>query len=137
MQDPSPYPGAPLNLKIIYQWYTAANNDQAIEPTMAVDSNLATLPPSVASQVDPTSGNVYVSWAGMDVIAASDRTDPTFNPNRIKTVVSSDGGNNFGPITLTDANIYKPSNDVNGVPTIAGPFQVQGPATTWLRPVPT
>ena len=95
---------ADCNLKIIYQWYTSGNNDQAIDPTMTVDDNQATLPPSVASPIDPTSGNVYVSWTTIDIISASDRGDPTFNPNRILTTVSSDGGNNFGPPTLTDAS---------------------------------
>jgi hypothetical protein len=126
-QDPSPYPGAPNNLKIIYQWYTSANNDQAIDPTMTVDDNQATLPPSVNSPIDPTSGNVYVSWTSLDIVAASDKTDPTYNPDRIFTTVSSDGGNNFGPVTLTDANVYKEPDDVNDEPVIEGPYQVQGP----------
>ena len=121
VQDANEYPGEPLDLKIIYQWDCANNNDRAIDPTMTVDDNLAALPPSVTNQpVDPTSGNVYVSWTSIDIRQASDPAgDPTFNANRIKTVVSSDGGNNFSPITIADANTNKVA-DTNYQPGRSG-----------------
>ena len=129
-QDPSPYPGAPNNLKIIYQWYTSSNNDRAIDPTMTVDDNQATLPPSVASPIDPTSGNVYVSWTTIDIISGSDKGDPTYNPNKILTTVSSDGGNNFGPPTLTDASTNNGVLDLNDQPPDGGGLYAKGPGNT-------
>ena len=52
----------------------------------------------------PISGNIYVSWTSVDVNTAI--PIPDFNPNRIKVEVSSDGGNNFSPITIADVNSY-------------------------------
>ena len=54
------------------------------------------------SQPDTFSGNVYVSWTSIDVNTAIPILD--FNPNRIKVEVSSDGGNNFSPLTIADIN---------------------------------
>ena len=34
---------------------------------MAVDDNLSTIPSGVTSQADPYSGNIYVSWASVDI----------------------------------------------------------------------
>ena len=74
---------------------------------MAVDDNLATIPSGVASPADPYSGNVYVSWASMDI---NRRLNPEpFNPNRITVEVSSDGGNNFSPATIAGADNYNSS----------------------------
>ena len=81
-QTPAPYRFAPSNLKVIYQWDNSGTNDQAYDPTMAVDDNLATIPSGVASPADPYSGNIYVSWASVDINQA---TNPEpFNPNRIR-----------------------------------------------------
>jgi subtilisin-like proprotein convertase family protein len=121
-QDPALYsgfPSTPPDLKVIYQWFNTANNDQALDPTLTVDSNQATLPPSVSSQIDPTSGNVYVSWTTLDVPVTGNPLDGLFNPYRILTTVSSDGGNNFGPPTVADVNSQN-FNDTNGDPVLAG-----------------
>ncbi len=115
-QDPALYsgfPSTPPNLKVIYQWYSSSNGDGAIDPTMTVDDNVATLPQSVASQQDTSSGNVYVSWTTVDQPVYTNPLGPNFNPNRIVTVASSDGGNNFGPMTVTDVNSQNGS-PVNG-----------------------
>jgi subtilisin-like proprotein convertase family protein len=141
-QDPSLYGGffgggfgSTSDLKVIYQWLSSGNNDAVIDPTMTVDDNQATLPPSVSSQVDPNSGNVYVSWTSVDIPVYQNPLGPDFNPYRIKTVVSSDGGNNFGPITISDVNTQN-GNDVNGQqgagngPAAAGTMRDFNPAMT-------
>ena len=93
--------GGASNLKVIYQWAASSTNDQAINATMTVDDNLSTIPNSVSSTADPYSGDVYVAWTSIDVNTSIPITP--FNPNRTKLVVSSDGGNNFSPLTITDA----------------------------------
>ena len=37
---------------------------------MAVDDNLSTIPSGVTSPADPNSGNIYVSWASVDINTA-------------------------------------------------------------------
>ncbi len=122
-QDPALYsgfPSTPPDVKVIYQWYSTGN-DQITDPTLTVDDNQATLPPSVNSQIDPNSGNVYVSWTSIDVPANMDGLVPPnlFNYNRILTVVSSDGGNDFSPPTITDVNSQN-ENDTNGQQVLTG-----------------
>ena len=90
------------DLKVIYQWVSSTASDQALDPTMTVDDNLSTIPAGVASQPDPNSGNIYVSWASVDLNAANPFVP--FNPNRIKVEVSSDGGNNFSPMAIAGAD---------------------------------
>ena len=48
---------------VIYQWLPAG--DQAFEPTMAVDDNIASFTDPTTGQVqtDTSSGNVYIAWA--------------------------------------------------------------------------
>ena len=87
--------GVPSNYNIVYQWVAAS--DAAVYPTMQVDQNVANFqdPTTGNVQSDPYSGDVYIAWAGID-IKPSLLTDLTFyNPNRIKLIASSDGGNNF------------------------------------------
>ena len=57
----------------------------------------------------------------MDVPANMDGLVPPelFNPNRILTVVSSDGGNNFSPMTIADVNSQN-ENDTNGQQVLTG-----------------
>jgi subtilisin-like proprotein convertase family protein len=75
-------------------------------PTLAIDDGVPSFmdPVSQKIQTDPFSGNIYIAWAGNDT-APANLTDLTnFNPNRIKLVASSDGGQTFGaPITVDDA----------------------------------
>ena len=108
-QTPNPYGGGGFfgggssNLKVIYEWFAGGSNDQAIDPTMTVDDNLATLPNGVVSgRPDTFSNNVYVSWTSIDVNTAVPIAG--FNANRIKVEVSSDGGNNFSPMAIADVN---------------------------------
>ena len=105
---------APSNAKVIYQWASSGTDDQAYDPTMAVDDNLATIPSGVASPADPFSGNVYVSWASIDRNTAIPIAP--FNPNRITVEVSSDGGNNFGPDTIAGAGNFATEKD--GTPAL-------------------
>jgi subtilisin-like proprotein convertase family protein len=110
-QTANPYPGSGDDLKVIYEWDSSAD-DEAIDPTMVVDDNQATVPTGVTTQADPNSGNVYVAWSGIDVNTAV--PIPDFNPNRIKVEVSSDGGNNFSPMTIADQGDGLPVEDGNG-----------------------
>src|SRR5206468_6978850 len=68
-----------------------APDDGAIAPTLAVDSNAASFPPG-GPKIDPFSGNVYVAWETND---AAPTGVTTYNPNLIKMMSSSDGGQNF------------------------------------------
>lgn len=114
-QTPNPYGfggfGGSADAKIIYQWMASGTEDQAINATMTVDDNLATIPSSVNSQADPYSGNIYVAWTSIDVNTAIPITP--FNPNRTKLEVSSDGGNNFSPLTVTNLNSAVFTDDGN------------------------
>jgi subtilisin-like proprotein convertase family protein len=86
--------------EVIYSW---ANTDQAVKPAMAVDNNLPTFTSNGKTQSDPFSGTVYVAWGTVDVPPAPPPTPPTFNPNTIRLVSSSDGGSSFGaPQTVND-----------------------------------
>ena len=87
---------------MVYQWHGSGTNDQAINATMTVDDNLSTIPTGVSSTADPYSGDVYVAWTSVDINTSIPIVP--FNPNRTKLVVSSDGGNNFSPLTVTDVN---------------------------------
>lgn len=97
--NPTSY--APSSAKVVYQWVSSGTDDQAYDPTMTVDDNLSTIPSGVASPADPYSGDVYISWASIDINTAIPIAP--FNPNRITVEVSSDGGNNFGPATIAGA----------------------------------
>ncbi len=102
-QTPNPYGfggfgGGTADLKVLYQW-DSTSDDLAIEPTMTVDDNVATAPTGVTTQPDAFSGDVYVAWTSVNHNTAIPIVD--FNPNRIKLEVSSDGGNNFSPLTIT------------------------------------
>lgn len=105
-----PFGDVSNELKVIYQWDSSAASDQALDPTMTVDDNIGggtsqtAIPAGVASLPDPDSGNIYVSWASVDLNQASDPTP--FNPNRISVVASSDGGNNFSPQAIAGAGNY-------------------------------
>ena len=78
----------------VYEW---VNADQAISPTLAVDSSLATFTDTNAngtaeSQNDTYTNNIYVSWETSD---AGPPNDPSFNPNAIAVMASSNGGISF------------------------------------------
>ena len=109
VQSPSPYTDFNSNLKVIYQWVHSGTDDQAYDPTMSVDDNLSIIPSGVASPADAFSGNIYVSWASIDINTAI--PIPDFNPNRITVEVSSDGGNDFSPATMAASTAI---NDGNG-----------------------
>ena len=85
---------------------------------MQVDSNLPSFTDPTTGQVqtDPYSGDVYVSWSGIDVKPSLFLPVSVFNPNRIKLIVSSDGGNNFTSETIASVNSLNPDND-NGPTT--------------------
>ena len=78
---------------------------------MQVDSNLLSFtdPNTGQVQTDPYSGNVYVTWASIDV-KPSLADAGSFNPNRIKVIVSSDGGNNFTSPEIANVSTAQPGN---------------------------
>jgi subtilisin-like proprotein convertase family protein len=103
-----PYFFAPPNYNILYQWI--GSSDAAVAPTMKVDDNVASFTDPTTGQVqgdpyasvntDPNPGqlrfgDIYVAWASIDIKPSLFTDVANFNPNRIKLIVSSDGGNNF------------------------------------------
>ena len=97
-------------VNILYGWNSTAF-DSVTHPTMQVDSNQSVFTDSTTGQVqtDPYSGNVYVAWSGIDV-KPSLADAGSFNPNRIKLIVSSDGGNNFTSEAIADVSTTQPDN---------------------------
>jgi subtilisin-like proprotein convertase family protein len=83
----------------IQRWLPGA--DAVFSATMAVDAGLRNPPAGVAA--DPHANNVYIAWASGDVHEANANVETTFNPNRIKLAVSSDGGNSFSGETIANA----------------------------------
>jgi subtilisin-like proprotein convertase family protein len=108
--------GADFN--IIYQWLPAG--DQAFEPTMAVDDNIASFTDPTTGQVqtDVGSGNVYIAWASGSVAPALETTDPFFNPNPILMVSSSDGGQSFSGVGVANTSGYGPTTERDSEPAI-------------------
>jgi subtilisin-like proprotein convertase family protein len=104
--NPTPIP---LVNKAVYEWVTP-DNDAALTPTMAVDSNVPSFSDvnsigQTVTQTDPTAGDIYVAWASNDVPSAFQAANPsTFNPDRILITASSDGGNTFGGLTVLNNN---------------------------------
>ena len=81
--------------KPVYEW---VGSDAALLPTMVVDDNVATFSDTdfngvVQTQNDRFSGNVYIAWTSNDTPFTN--AGNNFNPNRIKIVASSDGGQTF------------------------------------------
>ncbi len=78
-----------------------------MNPSLAVDSSVATFTDtnskgSLVSQNDADAGNVYVSWASVDVRPAS--APNNFNPNRIELAASSDGGQTFSSASILNSS---------------------------------
>jgi len=96
-------PQAQFTNKEVYKWV----QDPAFSPTLAVDDSVKTFNDIGydgvnRSQSDPYSGNVYVSWVSADVAPAFGPSN--YNPNRIRLVSSSDGGNSFSGILALNDN---------------------------------
>lgn len=102
--------GAQPGLKrVIYQW---RGNDQAFNPTVGVNSNLATFtdPTTGETQTDPTAATqtsedtvkVWVAWNTNDV--APNGASASFINNKIRIVVSEDGAETFSPSFLVNDN---------------------------------
>jgi len=110
--------GALGAINILYGWSSSSSDDTITHPTMQVDSNLPSFTDPTTGQVqtDPYSGDIYVSWSGIDVKPSLFLPVSLFNPNRIKLIVSSDGGNNFTSETIASVNSLNPDND-NGPTT--------------------
>jgi subtilisin-like proprotein convertase family protein len=108
-----------LDFKVIYQWLPPG--DQAFEPTMAVDDNVASFtdPTTGDVQTDPSSGNVYIAWATGTVAPAVNTLGALFNPNTIAFVASSDGGQNFTAQQVVNTSAYGPTAQRDSEPVIA------------------
>jgi subtilisin-like proprotein convertase family protein len=83
--------GQGLTFNVLYHWV----GDQAVTPTMVVDTNLPTFtdPQTGVQQVDPFSGTIYVAWSTVNRPFMN--APNTFNPRTIKLIASSDGGMTF------------------------------------------
>ncbi|MGC8642896.1 MAG: proprotein convertase P-domain-containing protein, partial [Isosphaeraceae bacterium] len=90
---------------VLYGWNSSSAEDIVTHPTMQVDSNHLSFTDPTTGQVqtDPYSGNIYISWSAVD-IKPSLASAGSFNTNRIKLIVSSDGGNNFTSEAIADVN---------------------------------
>jgi subtilisin-like proprotein convertase family protein len=92
--------GVPVQLiadNVIYAW---SGRDAAVNPTMAVDTNLASFtdPDTGAVQTDTSAGNIYVAFSTINTPPGGNAAQG-FNPNSIKLLASSDGGQTFGSQT--------------------------------------
>ncbi len=96
--------------KIIYAW----NGDAAINPVLAVDNTLPTFTDPNTGQTlnNPFVGYVYIAWGTDDLAGA--------NPNTIKMVASSDGGQTF--TTRRTVNDEQGANGGFSQPTAPGVF---------------
>ena len=99
--------GKPVQLitdNVVYQW--VQGQDPALNPTMAVDSNVSNFTDgNNFTQSDPFSGNVYVAWnTNAKPPFTAHPPDPNFNPASQRIVVSSDGGQTFGPQMYLNQN---------------------------------
>ena len=114
----SPYFGLPTNYNVLYQW--VSTSDAAVYPTMLVDNNVARAYRSDHKQRPerPVRKDQYESqpWAlqrYLRRVGPASNIKPSlvtdlahYNPNRIKAVVSSDGGNNFTGKAIADAGNF-------------------------------
>ncbi len=102
----------------VYRWLPTS--DIAWEPTMAVDSNVAsyTDPTTGAVQTDPHTGNVYVAWATTAVAPAGNPLGVFFNPNVAMLEMSSDGGASFSTPTIANTGQYGPTTERIASPQI-------------------
>ena len=111
--------GGSAAFNIIYQWLPAG--DIAFQPTMAVDSNIASFtdPTTGAVQTDISSGNVYVAWATQTVAPASPAPpSPFFNPNTIVMATSTNGGQDFSAQQVLNTSNYGPTTERDALPAI-------------------
>jgi hypothetical protein len=104
--------GGHQELGALYRWgFQGMNadglaNEAALNPTIAVDTNLPTFtdPVSGITQTDPGSGNIYVAYE-----TNHDHPSPAavvINPNGIRMMVSSDGGLTFSSQPFVNANTW-------------------------------
>src|SRR5205814_9439553 len=98
--------------QVIYGWAGAGanNSDAAMNPAVFVDNNPKSFidPVSSITQVDPTSGNVYVGWSTRTAPpnGGNPPPPPSFNPNKILVVGSLDGGLTFSSQVPLDGNSF-------------------------------
>lgn len=115
-------PGAG-NANVVAAWTGGAGYWER-NPDMAVDDNLPSFtdPTTKLTQVDPSSGHVYIAWEGNDPAPPSPLTPANYNPYSINLVTSADGG-----VTWTTPRILNEfgqgyqhvGSDANAVPRIA------------------
>ena len=92
--------------RVVHSWV----QDPVSLPMMAVNSNVGgtigfTDPTTGAVQNDPSSGNVYVAWVSND--ANMPNVGDTWNPNAIRMIASSNGGQSFSGIrTVNDGGNF-------------------------------
>src|SRR5205807_3123327 len=92
--DPADNFGFGNTSNVLYRWF---NQDPALNPYIAIDSNLPTFtdPETNAVQTDTMSGKgIYVAW-NTDATLPDQTTTLTFNQNAILVSGSSDGGMSF------------------------------------------
>jgi subtilisin-like proprotein convertase family protein len=102
--------------KVLYAWSGPgpAASDAAMNPTIVVDNNPQSFtdPVTNLTQVDPFSGNIYVSWSTRlaPPNGGNPPPPPTFNPNTIQVIGSFDGGATFSTQIPLDGNGFAPQD---------------------------
>jgi subtilisin-like proprotein convertase family protein len=109
--------GAPLQVtkdQILDEWAagSAAAVDRLVNPVIAIDNNLPSFtdPATGQTQTDPHAGTIYVSYGTINVPPMTAAPDPTFNPNKIEVIASSDNGVTFSPQKDFNATGTFPNN---------------------------
>ena len=110
----------PDTVNPIYRWQAA---DAAMTPTLAVDNNVPSFSDGKTAQSDPYSGNVYVAWETND---AAPKGVTVYNPNTIKLMASSDGGQNFTYQAYLNGHGFGNTYDQPKIAISQGSATVQG-----------
>jgi subtilisin-like proprotein convertase family protein len=100
------FPAVVFTNHVLYRWANsnAAQADQAVNLTMAVDTNLASFKDDSTGQVqtDPSSNSVYLAWN--TIYPPPSPNAPGWNPNAILAIGSSDGGVTFSNQDIVNAS---------------------------------
>src|SRR5262249_4079738 len=87
--------------KLLYQW---RNQDSAVLPTLVVDNTVSafTDPDTGRTQTNPSAGTIYVAFGTQNT---APQNAQNFNPNVIRVMASSDGGQSWGASTYPVSSV--------------------------------
>ncbi|CAN5851858.1 hypothetical protein BH23PLA1_BH23PLA1_02280 [soil metagenome] len=98
-QDPLQAAFNTATRRIVYAWVPNNGSDIAFNPTLVIDNTLPFFSDVdqngvTQTQTNPHAGNIYVAWNTREATPQG-TLGTNFNPNKIKMVASSDGGETF------------------------------------------